>query len=340
MELTLPKKSVTSVDVARAAGVSQSTVSRVFRNGASVKPALKERILEAAASLGYTPNKLASAMISGKSHAIGLVVAYLDNPFYADAVERLSAALKVHGYHIILFSAGNDEKDVDAVVQDLVEHQVDGMILLSVSTNLSLTAKINQLGIPCVLFNRGQFDGPLPIVSSGNFDGGKRAAEYFLSTGHQRIAHVSGWLGSSTGVDRMNGFGEGMKAAPDKFIGNFDCKYDRDTAIQITRDLFAKGNPPDGIFVGNDHMAFAVLEALRHDLNVKVPDDVSVIGFDDLQMSAWRDFNLTTFRQPINRMVEATVGILMALINEETPEKLKVVLESPFIERGTTKARS
>lgn len=325
--------------MARVAGVSQSTVSRAFTPGLRVRPEIKQRIDKAAAELGYVPNKIARSMISGRSYAIGVVVAALDNPFYAQAIELLSNALRPLGYHIILFSADNAEGGVDKIIEELLLQRVDGIILASISTTLSLTKKIEATGIPCILFNRGQVDSNLPMITAGNFAGGKRAAQYLLETGHKRIAHIAGWHGSQTGLDRVNGFLAGMKGHEDKLVGTFDAEYNRDIAMHLTRDLFCRQDCPDGIFVGNDQMAFAVIEALRHDLGLRVPDDVSVIGFDDVPMAAWRDFDLTTFRQPVNRMINACVGIVTRMIDGYPQEALSVVIESDLIIRGSTKDR-
>lgn len=336
----MPKSKATSIDVARAAGVSQSSVSRAFQPGVRVRPEIMAKIQKAAEELGYVPNKIARAMTSGKSYAIGVVVASLDNPFYSQAIELLSNELRPLGYHIVLFPATNAEAGVDDIIEELMVQRVDGIILASISTTLTLTEKIHKADIPCVLFNRGQADGPLPMITAGNFLGGKRAAEHLLETGHQHIAHIAGWRGSQTGLDRINGFLAGMKDHTDKLIGVVDCNFDRNKAIRLTKEMFANNDKPDGLFVGNDQMAFAVIEALRHDLQLDVPGDVSVIGFDDVPMAAWRDFDLTTFRQPINRMVDACVKSLMTMIRGDDPESLDIVIESDLIIRGSTKNRN
>ncbi len=331
---------VTSVDVARAAGVSQPTVSRAFTPGARVSPELRARVEEAARKLGYRPNTLARAMIKGQSNVIGLVVAYLDNPFYSEAIELLSRTLKEFGYHIIVFTASNDENSVDLAVEDLLAHQVDGIILASVSTTLKLTQEIRNAGIPLVLFNRGQNDPAIPAVTATNYAGGRKAANFLVGLGHRRIAHISGWQGSLTGVDRMRGFLDGLADHGLEPVVCVDGRYDRATAMAATREIFAGPERPEAVFVGNDHMAFAVLEALQHDLGLRVPEDVSVVGFDDVKMAAWRVFDLTTLRQPANEMVAAVVDMMMQLINGKPLERARVEIDSALIERGTTRKRN
>lgn len=329
---------VTSLDVARLAGVSQSAVSRVFTPGASVSPATAAKVRKAAQSLGYRPNPLARAMITGKSRIIGLVVAYLDNPFYPVALERLSYVLQERGYHILIFMATNAQDSIEQVVGDLLAYQVDGIITASVSMNADLTARCAAAGIPVVMFNRGQPGSGLSSITSANQDGGRKVARLLIETGHQRIAHIAGWQGASTGQDRLRGFVDGLAAAGRTPVSVIDGMFDRATAAEATRTLMALPQPPDAIFVGNDHMAFAVLDTLRA-LGVRVPQDVAVVGYDDVPMAAWAPYDLTSVRQPVNRMVEATVDTLLAQIDDPDRPHQKIEIDGPLIERGSTRVR-
>ncbi|MBM7069172.1 LacI family DNA-binding transcriptional regulator [Actibacterium sp. 188UL27-1] len=331
---------VTSVDVARATGVSQPTVGRVFASDARVSPAMRARMMEAATALGYRHNTLVRAMITGRSNIIGLVVAYLENPFYAEAIERFSTCLKARGYHALLVTASNDENNVDSVVKDIMGLQVAGMILASISATLSLTRELDRPGIPLVLFNRGQEDAMIPKVTAANFEGGRKTAHLLVRRGHKRIAHVSGWQGSLTGLDRMNGFLAGLADPGQTPVACIDSHYDRDHAKVVTRQVFATPDCPDAVFVGNDHMAFAVMEVLRHELALDIPGDVSIIGYDDVKMAAWQDFNMTTLCQPANRMVDATVDMLMQMISGAAMPVRHVKITSELIERGTTRDRT
>jgi len=331
----LPAK-VTAHDVARLAGVSQSAVSRVFTPGASASKATAAKVRAAAEQLGYRPNPLARAMITGRTRIIGLVVAYLDNQFYPMAVERLSHALQDRGYHILVFMAGNATDKVPAVVQDLIDYRVDGIITASVAMSNDLTARLTALGIPVVNFNRGQDDPRLTDITSDNVGGARRATEFLIAGGHTRIAHIMGWQGASTGRDRATGFRQAMAAAGLEPVAMVDGMYDRDTAAAVARELCHGPDRPDAIFVGNDHMAFAVIDALRSDLGLRVPDDVSVVGYDDVPMAAWPAYALTTIRQPVNRMVAATVDALLGQIEgDATPQKLRI--DGPLMVRRSAR---
>lgn len=331
----LPDK-VTAIDVARLAGVSQSAVSRVFTPGASASKQTVAKVRQAAEQLGYRPNPLARAMITGRTRIIGLVVAYLENQFYPVALERLSHALQERGYHILVFMAGNSADKVAEVLQELIDYRVDGIITASVAMTNDLTARMTAMGIPVVMFNRGQDDPRLAEVTSDNVAGARRATQFLIKGGHRRIAHIMGWQGSSTGRDRADGFRQAMAEAGLEPCAMVDGMYSRETAAAVARDLCSSTERPDAIFVGNDHMAFAVMDELRFGLGLSIPGDVSVIGYDDVPLAAWRAYDLTTLRQPVNRMVTATVDALMALIDGEgTPQKTRI--DGPLIVRSSAR---
>jgi len=319
------KDKVTSLDVARRAGVSRSAVSRVFTPGASASEATIAKVQAAARDLGYRPNTLARAVVTGKSRIIGLVVAYLDNQFYPLALEKLSLSLQEQGYHILVFMAQNSPEHVAGIIDDLLAYQVDGIITASVGMTNALTSRVQDAGIPVVMFNRGQDDPRLAEVTSDNIAGGRTVANFLVGGGHARIAHIAGWQGSSTGVDRMRGFVDGLADHGVTPVTVEDGMYDQDHASALTRSIFGARTRPDAVFVGNDHMAFAVLDTLRFELGLRVPHDVSVVGYDDVPIASRQAYDLTTIRQPVNRMVEATVTSLLSRIEGDTaPAKVRI----------------
>jgi len=327
---------VTSLDVAAAAGVSQSAVSRVFTPGASVSPRMAERVRKAAAELGYRPNVLARSLITGRSRIIGLVVAYLHNQFYPEALERLSNALQEKGYHVLVFVAMGRGPEVNRVIEELLDYQVDGIVAASVGLSDELFTRCEEAGIPVVLFNRGHVDARLSEVTSDNFAGGRKVAEFLIAGGHQRIAHVSGWQGSTTGRDRAAGLRAGLAAHGMAPVAEMDGMYRREVAAEAARAIW-EAHRPDAIFVGNDHMAFGVMDALRYRCGASVPGDVSVVGYDDVQAAAWEAYDLTTVRQPAGRMVEATVQMLLAQIEDPDRQAEKIAIDGPLIVRGSAR---
>ncbi len=327
---------ITSAEVAARAGVSQSAVSRVFTPGGSASKKTVAKVRKAAAELGYRPNSLARAMVSGRSRIIGLVVAYLENQFYPIALELLSNALEARGYHILIFTAQNSTDGVDAVMQGLMDYQVDGIVAASVSMSSDLAARARSAGVPVVLFNRGQDGEGFSNVTSDNVLGGRKVAEFLLAGGHQRIAHIAGWQGSTTGRDRRKGFVETLEAAGRAPFAVVDGEYDREAAMAAAREMLAGAVRPDAIFVGNDHMAFGVIDEVRA-AGLVPGRDVSVVGFDDVPLASWAAYDLTTYRQPVNRMVEATVETLIDQIETQTAAPRQIAIEGRLVLRGSAR---
>ncbi|MEM0948695.1 MAG: LacI family DNA-binding transcriptional regulator [Pseudomonadota bacterium] len=332
----MAERKVTSLDVAAKAGVSQSAVSRVFTPGASVSAKMTERVRRAADELGYRPNVLARSLITGQSRIIGLVVAYLDNQFYPDALERLSSALQDLGYHILIFMAEGTGAAADEVIQDLLDYQVDGIVTASVGMSDTIAARCEAAGIPVVMFNRGQDDTRLSQVTSANRAGAAKIAEFLVAGGHRRIGHIAGWQGSSTGRDRAEGFAEALDRLGQPVVAVAPGNYRRDIAADAVRQMMADVRP-DALFVGNDHMAFAVMDVLRFELGLSVPGDVSVVGYDDVPLAAWPAYDLTTLRQSSGRMVAETVALLMERIGSKDAPPRKVELEGPLVVRGSAR---
>ena len=327
---------ITSAQVAKLAGVSQSAVSRVFTPGASVSIKTTTKVKEAALSLGYRPNSIARAMVSGKSRMIGVVVAYLENQFYPEALERLSNCLQEKGYHVLIFMAGKDRQSIDNVIEEILDYQVDGIIAASVSMSSGLSDRCRAAGVPMVLFNRAQDDPNMSAITSDNIEGGKKIAKFLISSGHKKISYIAGWEGASTQRDREAGFISILNHAGlslhSRKVGNFVFEDSR----EATRSMFFN-NPPEAVFVANDHMAFAVMDTLRYELGLKIPDDVSVVGYDDVPAASWPSYSLTTVQQPVNIMVRETVEILIEKIEnpEARPQKIKV--DGPLILRKSAK---
>lgn len=329
-------KKVTSLDVAQLAGVSRSAVSRAFTPGASASKKTTTKVRMAAAQLGYRPNVLARAMVSGRSRIIGLVVAYLSNQFYPTALEKLSSALQEQGYHVLVFMAPKMNENIDDVIDEILDYQVDGIIAASVALSSELAARCDAAGVPMVLFNRSQEDGGMSAVTSDNFAGGRKVAEFLIQGGHQKIAYIRGWEGASTQRDREAGFIETLGTHGQSLHAHANGQFSMEQAKSATLLIFAQ-DPPDAVFVANDHMALAVMDTIRYDLGLRVPEDVSVIGYDDVPAAAWPSYNLTTVRQPANRMVAETVKILMSKIEGETDGPQLVEIDGPLIVRGSAR---
>lgn len=357
-----PRDATTSIDVARAAGVNQATVSRAFTPGASIAAATRARVLAVADKLAYRPNAIARTLITRRSRIIAMVVSYLDNPFYPQIIERMSQRLQTEGYQLLLFASESDS--VDRLLDRLMQYQVDGLVLVSVKLSSALARECARTGIPVVLFNRIDASSSAGSVASDNVEGGRIAARTLLAGGHRRFAFIAGLEDTSTSRDREQGYRAALKAAGATIPAHRRAvgHYSVEGAREATRALFGtRGLPaarpsessrsprasgasrtarsaiPDGVFVANDHMAIAVLDTLRHELGLRVPQDVSVIGFDDVPQAAWDSYRLTTIEQAAQPMVEATVDMLLAHIEGKPAGQRRVVVPVRLISRATVR---
>ena len=328
---------VTSLDVARLAQVSQSAVSRTFTPGASVSDQTRTRVEEAARKLGYRPNAIARSLITRRSRIIGVVMTYLENQFYPVVLEKLSQRLQRDGYHVLLFIA--DSRESDGVLAEILQYQVDGLVLASTSLSSALALRCADAGIPVVMFNRTSRESHnTSSVTSDNHAGGRLAAQHLVATGYRRIAYIAGLEDTSTNLDRERGFREGLSELGQRCFARAVGNYNFEDAQAAARELFqgAAEQRPDAVFVANDHMAIAVMDTLRIELGLHIPHDVGVVGCDNVPQAAWGSYQLTTVEQPVVPMIEATATMLREqLAGEVSPHA--VIVPSRLIVRASTR---
>ena len=334
----MQKETITSNDVARLAKVSQSAVSRTFTAGASVSKKTRKKVLAAAKTLGYRPNALARSLISGRSMMVGLVVAYLENHFYPLVIESLSRRLQEQGYQVLLIMTDPGQRD--EVIHKVLQYQVDSVVLASVTLSSHIADECAQLGVPVVLINRYIPDATVSSVASDNVYGGMQIADYLASTGHTRIAYIAGQEDSSTNMDREKGFKKGLRKHKLKLFDRQVGHYTFEGAQAAARVMMSKKQLPDAIFVANDHMAFAVMDVIRSEFKLTIPDDISIVGFDNVPEAGWIAYSLTTVEQPIETMVAQTAQMLIDQMkhNQVSPERK--VLKTQLVIRGSVRERN
>ncbi len=330
-----------SMDVAKLAQVSQSAVSRSFTPGASVAPATRDKVLAAAKKLGYRPNAIARSLSTRRSRMIGVVMSYLDNQFYPLVLEKLSQALQLQGYHVLLFIG--DTHESDRVLNEILQYQVDGLVLASTSVSSGLASRCADAGIPVVLFNRTTLNPAgkpynTSAVVSDNHAGGVAVAQHLAALGCEKIAFIAGMQDSSTNLAREAGFNEGLAQSGLRCYARAIGHYNFNQAQQAARDLFTPANTrPDAVFVANDHMAIAVMDVLRHELGLGVPSDVCVAGFDDVPQAAWGAYQLTSVTQSLDPMIAATVDLLIEQINGEVSPQIKTIACELVVRQSTSR---
>jgi len=341
MDTPRRQKAATLKEVALLAGVSRSAVSRTFTDGASVSKKTRAKVLHACKQLGYRPNVIARTLVTRRSRIIAIVVSYLENQFYPLFIQIASQLLQNHGYHVLLFVGdvhGKVDQDVDTLVLELMQYQVDGIILASVPLSSELAHECFSAGIPVVLFNRV---APVPqgvfSVSSDNLEGGRLVARFLLERGYRRPAYLAGIKDSSTNRDREAGFLEELSRSGVALFRRAAGNYSADGATTAARELFGGAEMPDSVFVANDHMAFAAIDCLRLDLGLRIPEDVGVVGFDNVPQAAWGGYRLTTIEQNIQEMTAAAVKVLLGNLSGSHNDTLRqIVTPVRLIERATT----
>ncbi len=320
-------KHITSHDVAARAGVSQSAVSRCFTPGASISSETRERVLRAAAEMGYRPNVHARNLITGRSRMVGVVLAHLDNLFYPRFLQLLTERLQTMDMQVLLFVAdGNDQVEL---MSQLLNYRVDGIVLAATTLHAELGKACTQAGIPVVLFNRvpsHELDRAFHSVQTDQEESMRLMTSMLIRHGHQRVAYLAGSLASSTNQARERGCRLALQEAGQSLFAYGVGDYQAHAAIEVVRQWYGTRGQvkplsacPDAIVVADDSMALAVMDTLRHELGIEVPKQVSVVGFDDVPQAAWPAYELTTCAQPLPEMIEAVVALLSKQLQQDEP---------------------
>jgi DNA-binding LacI/PurR family transcriptional regulator len=312
-------------------------VSRTFTPGASVSPETREKVIEAARVLGYRPNAIARSLITRKSRIIGVAMSYLDNQFYPEVLQALSGRLQALGFHLLLFTTAENDR-VDPVIEQAMEYRVDGLILASITLSAKLAEECCTVGIPIVMFNRAADRTDISAVTGDNVRGSARMASFLVAGGHKRIAFVAGLEQTSTSRDRERGFRARLEelGCPLAFREVGDYSFAK--AQEAARRLFSVKRPPDAVFCANDHMAIAVMEVARHEFGLSTPDDVSIVGFDDVGPARWPSYAITSIEQPVAAMVDCCVQLLVADLESPNAEPCRqIVVPGDLIVRNSAR---
>lgn len=338
----MAKKSVkraSSKDVAREAGVSQSTVSRVFNNsGIPVSEDKRQLILETAARMGYRPSLIARSLNQQRTHIIGLLVKNFSNIFYIEALRLFSLMFQKQGYTIMLFNTQDDGRIEEDLVKAL-EYQVDGVVLTSATLDSSIVTQYKDFGVPVILFNRLNEGKAVNAVCCDNVAGGEAVARYLIERGHRNLVYIAGEEGSSTNRDRQNGFirQSGEMGISDIRIIDGDFSYQ--SGYRAAEQLIAQCTSFDGVFCPSDSMAIGFMDYISMHTQLSIPEDFSLVGFDGAPIQNEELYPLTTYEQPLQRMVEKTVQFMIDTIENYTPEPVSYLFNGSILERGTVRDR-
>lgn len=313
-------------------------MSRVLQGSSKVRDATRERVLEAVVSTGYSPNILARAMKTRRTGTIGVVVARITNPFYPELLEALSAELEAAEQHMVLWTS-EGAGDVSAL-QAIRAGIADGVVFTTVTAESKPLQEALKQQAPVVVLNRSVKGLPCDQVTSDNMAGSRAIADYLVAGGHRRLGYIGGPSRPSTSAERKRGFRKGLASAGIAWDETL-CRYgdfSHADGRAAMRELLSLEDPPTAVFCVNDLTAFGALDGARS-LGCRVPQDVWVSGYDDIAMSAWDAFDLTTVRQPIGEMAALAVRMMLERIAEPATPPRHHRFPSELVVRGSTGGR-
>jgi len=324
-------------DVAKQVGVSVQTVSAVVNNKPGITEETQERVYAAIEELGYRPFSIARSMRTRRTRTIALVVSDIANPSFATMASAAEDYAHAHGYNLILYNTHDDIVRETGYIKTAVDRWVDGMIFVSAEDKMTSLNALEAAGIPTVAIDRipKGYDGP--SVTLDNVKSGRIAAEHLLDLGHTCIAHINGPLRLRLARERLAGFQQAIKArglSPGHCVsgeGNWECM----AGYKAMQKIMASDRHPTAIFAANDRMAIGAMQVI-YEAGLRVPDDISVVGLDDIELAAFQNPSLTTVRQSFAELATLAVRLLLGILEGREPDRTQIVIEPAIIVRQST----
>ena len=327
---------VTSYDVARRTGVSQSAVSRCFKPGASVSKKMRARVMKVAKELGYQPNAIARSLITRRSNMVAVVISQQTNLYYPEVLVELSQRFSERGVRVLLFTLEH-ESDIDGILDQILQYQVDGVVEAARLSEKQIDL-IEGRGIPLVFYNRSLKDRRVNAVCCDQVEGERSLVNGLVQAGHRSFGLISGPKDSAVSVERTRGALERLEELGIKSVGVVSGDYSYESGANGLLELKDKqGTLPDAIICANDVMALGCLDVARHRLGAKIPDDLSVVGFDGVGPAQWKSYDLTTIAQPVRRMTDAVVSMILERVEQPELPPEKRTFSGILIEGGSAR---
>ncbi len=328
---------VTSKDVARLAKVSQSTVSRALRPDHKMNEELRNKVLNAARQLNYRPNALARGLLSNKINIVGIVAPDIKDPFISSAINYLVDGLQEAGFQSLLFvPKAND--DIDSVLDKVLEYQMSLLIVFTSQISTKLVNECMERGITAILFNRYIPSSNTSTICCNDLICGRLVAAELYNCGYRHFCFVSGDNKASTVIDRKLGF---MLQLQEYGINDFAViesgAFNYEAGLFAGEQILALDKPIDACFCSSDTLALGVLDYLRHKGKKNIPEEIGLIGFDDIPMSRALSYDLTTVRQPWAKLIEATIATVKEYAANPATQPIIKIIEGKLIIRGTTR---
>lgn len=327
----------TMKDVARLAGVSTSTVSHVINNNRFVSDAVREKIDAAIRQLNYAPSALARSLKLNQTRTIGMLLTASSNPFYAEVVRGVENSCYERGYSLVLCNTAGDEERMNRSLETLLQKRVDGLLIMCTESHLPSAEILNRYpSIPSVMMDWAPFEGSSDIIQDNSLLGGEQATAWLISRGYTRIACIAGPHNKTPARLRLEGYKQAMAAAglpvPPGYIVESDFEFQG--GFNAMNQLLALSDMPQAVFTSNDAMAVGVYHALFQ-AGLSIPQDIAVIGYDDIELARYMTPPLTTIHQPKDELGELAIDTLIHRLTQPGGSQQTLVLTPELIERGS-----
>ncbi len=327
---------ITIFDVASQAGVSYGTVSRVLNNDPHVRLETRERVTRVIQDLGYVVNRQARSLAGGKTHIIGILVPDLGTGYIGEIIQGIDTELQLAAYDLMLYTTHRTPVLEADYVASLAQGMVDGLILVLPRNPEDYIEKLKTRHFPFVLVDHQGTGQDCPAVGAANWQGAYNATEYLIQLGHTRIGFITGWMDLGSAVDRLEGYKAALWAYHIPFSEDLvqESTFHQLDGYNCAARLLGLPNPPTAIFASNDVMAFGVMDAVR-EKGQRIPEDISIIGFDDIPQASIIHPALTTVRQPLRNMGSVATQLLLDMLKNSALPSKRIELPTGLVVRDS-----
>ncbi|WP_114192802.1 ribose operon transcriptional repressor RbsR [Edaphovirga cremea] len=331
----------TMKDVARLAGVSTSTVSHVINDNRFVSDAIRDKVKNAVKQLNYAPSALARSLKIKQTRTLGMLLTASTNPFYAEVVRGVERSCYERGYSLILCNTEGDVERMNRSMETLLQKRVDGLLLMCTENHLPSQDSMSRYpSLPIVMMDWTPFEDANDIIQDNALVGGEIATRFLISRGYTQIACIAGPQDKTPARDRLEGYRTAMHLANLPILPGYEVfsDFEFEGGLTAMNQLLALPQPPHAVFVGNDAMAVGVYQAL-YQRGLSIPQDVAVIGYDDIELARYMAPPLTTIHQPKDDLGELAVDTLLHRLNNPTAEPQILVLTPELVVRDSVGQR-